>query len=81
MNSDETGLQIDDKEKALTEALQIQYEINTKILETRKAILIHQVEIKDLQMQQDIADHNVKKINLELSGLKRLFWKIKGENR
>jgi predicted phage tail protein len=80
MSHYDTGLQIDESEKELADALQKQYDINKQISDRRVAVLRLNLEIKELSQQQDAYDLLVKQIRLRISGLTRLFWKEKQGN-
>jgi len=80
MSSWDTGELIDQKEKELAECLKAQNVLDDAELQISRDILAMQLKKKDIMIAKEKGSYNIKKINLELRGLTRLFWKEKQGN-
>ena len=77
LSSAQIGTLIDEKEKALSEAMKTYYTIEQEKLTLQKAILEQQTKKKDLEIALSKASHNLRQINVELKLLKNSFWNAK----
>jgi len=76
-SSYDISLEIDKKEKSLSELLKTNQVVEEEKLNLQKKILDMQSSKKDLEISLSKSSHNIKQINIELKLLKSKFWGAK----
>jgi hypothetical protein len=77
LSSAEISNLIDEKEKALSQALKDYYIIEQEKLILQKEILKAQTRKKDLEISLSKAGHILRQLNIELKLLRSKFWSSK----